>query len=144
MKNCTSKTKARRNDSSPSASWYFWTTVSSKLTTAGWKSWRLRASWRCAPSVSPQQRLAATRAPGLWSGRVARWRFPGGPARPGRTGLSLALIGVVFICLFAIFQVEQQRRIEELADIDSALLSDELPISAYADHGFNTYLKQNH
>jgi hypothetical protein len=92
---------------------------------------------------TPQQRLAALARPAFGlAGRTLA--FPGGPARPGRTGLSLAVIGLVFVCLFGIFQVEQQRRIEELADIDSALLSDELPISAYADHGFNTYLKQNH
>jgi hypothetical protein len=92
---------------------------------------------------SLQQRLAALARPAFGlAGRTLA--FSGGPTRPGRTGLSVAVIGLVFVCLFGIFQVEQQRRIEELADIDSALLSDELPISAYADHGFNTYLKQNH
>jgi hypothetical protein len=65
------------------------------------------------------------------------------PQGRGRFGLGVGLMAVVLACLFGIFQVEQQRRIEELADIDSALLSDDLPISAYADHGFNAYLKQN-
>jgi hypothetical protein len=63
---------------------------------------------------------------------------------PGRFGISFAVIGLVFVCLFGIFQVEQQRRIDELADIDSQLLSsDDVPIAAYADHGFNAFLKQN-
>jgi hypothetical protein len=65
------------------------------------------------------------------------------PQGKGRVGLGIGLMAVVLACVFGIFQVEQQRRIEELADIDSALLSDDLPISAYADHGFNAYLKQN-
>ena len=39
-----------------------------------------------------------------------------------------------------IYQAEQQQRISELAELDAAVLSDELPLSAYLDHGFNAYL----
>jgi len=42
--------------------------------------------------------------------------------------------------LVGIYQYEQQRRIAETAEIDAAVLSDELPLSAYTDHGFNAYL----
>mgnify|MGYP005911703689 CR=1 FL=1 len=35
---------------------------------------------------------------------------------------------------------EQQRQIREIADIDIAVLSDELPPSAYADNGFRAYI----
>lgn len=34
------------------------------------------------------------------------------------------------------------RRVNELSEIDSALLADELPISAFTDKGFSTWLKQ--
>jgi hypothetical protein len=91
---------------------------------------------------APEPRSAAFARPALaLAGRSLSFggKSPGG----GRIGLSLGVIAVVCVCLLGIFQVEQQRRIEELADIDSALLSDELPISAYADHGFDAYLKQN-
>ena len=38
---------------------------------------------------------------------------------------------------------EQQERIADLAEIDAAVLSDELPLDAYLDHGFNAYLSQS-
>ena len=62
-----------------------------------------------------------------------------------RRGLGLTLVMLVLVgaCLAGIFQIEQQRHIDELADIDAALLSDDIPLNAYADHGFNAYLKQN-
>lgn len=56
-----------------------------------------------------------------------------------RMGLALPLV-VVALGLAGIYQHEQQRRINETAEIDAAVLSDELPLSAYVDHGFNAYL----
>ena len=35
---------------------------------------------------------------------------------------------------------EQSKHQEELADIDSAVLSDDLPVSAYLDHGFKHFV----
>ena len=61
----------------------------------------------------------------------------------GRASFVFSLLLLVGVCLTGLFQIEQQRRIEELADVDAAVLSDDLPISAYADHGFNAFLKQN-
>ena len=61
----------------------------------------------------------------------------------GRASFVFSLLLLVGGCLTGLFQFEQQRRIEELADVDVAVLSDDLPISAYADHGFNAFLKQN-
>ncbi len=60
-----------------------------------------------------------------------------------RMGLAFSALVVVGACLTGLYQFEQQRRIEELADMDAAVLTDDLPISAYADHGFNAFLKQN-
>ncbi len=45
------------------------------------------------------------------------------------------LIGIIGIA-----QWENMQHTAELADIDAAMLSDELPLGAYLDHGFNTYL----
>lgn len=57
----------------------------------------------------------------------------------GRIGVAAPLLlGVVLF--FGLYQYEQQQRISETADIDAAVLSDELPLSAYLDHGFNAYL----
>jgi hypothetical protein len=46
--------------------------------------------------------------------------------------------------LFAIAYFEDQQRTSELADIDAAMLSDDLPLNAYLDHGFNAYLSRSH
>lgn len=56
-----------------------------------------------------------------------------------RMGLALPLLALV-IGLVGIYQFEEQQRISEIADIDAAVLSDELPLSAYMDHGFNAFL----
>jgi hypothetical protein len=57
----------------------------------------------------------------------------------GRLGVATPLLlGVVLFC--GLYQYEQQQRITETAEIDAAVLSDELPLSAYLDHGFNAYL----
>lgn len=42
--------------------------------------------------------------------------------------------------MVGIYQFEHEQHIAELAEIDAAVLSDELPLSAYMDHGFNAYL----
>lgn len=58
----------------------------------------------------------------------------------------LGRIGVVAPVLLGaalfvgMYQSAQQQRISDLADIDAAVLTDELPLSAYLDHGFNAYL----
>jgi hypothetical protein len=44
--------------------------------------------------------------------------------------------------LVGIYQGQQEQRVAELAELDAAVLSDELPLTAYTDHGFNAYLVQ--
>lgn len=54
-------------------------------------------------------------------------------------GVTIPLL-ILVAGLISISQFEQQQRIQETADLDTAVLSDELPVSAYLDHGFNAYL----
>lgn len=56
-----------------------------------------------------------------------------------KVGVSLPVF-VLAIGLFGIFHHEQQRQIREIADIDIAVLSDELPPAAYADSGFRAFV----
>jgi len=56
-----------------------------------------------------------------------------------RLGVIIPLL-VLVIGMGGIYHHEQQRRIAEIAELDAAVLSDELPLSAYLDHGFNAYL----
>jgi len=60
----------------------------------------------------------------------------------GRMGMMLPLLALVG-GLIGIYQYEQQERIADLVEIDAAVLSDELPPSAYLDHGFTAYLNQS-
>lgn len=53
----------------------------------------------------------------------------------------LAPLLVLTIGLLAISQWQQDARINDIADVDTALLSDEVPPDAYADNGFWAFLK---
>lgn len=44
--------------------------------------------------------------------------------------------------LSGIYEWQKQKRVEELADVDAAMLLDDLPPTAYADQGFHMYLKR--
>ena len=59
----------------------------------------------------------------------------------GRAGVVIPLLALV-AGLSGIYQYEQEQRIAEIAELDAAVLSDELPLTAYLDHGFNAYLAQ--
>ena len=59
----------------------------------------------------------------------------------GRMAVVVPLLALV-AGLAGIYQVEEQQRIAEIAELDAAVLSDELPLTAYLDQGFNAYLAQ--
>lgn len=44
--------------------------------------------------------------------------------------------------MVGVYQYEHEQRIAELAELDAAVMSDDLPLTAYTDHGFNAYLAQ--
>lgn len=56
-----------------------------------------------------------------------------------RMGIAVPLV-VLVVGLTGMYQYEQKRRIADTAEIDAEVLSDELPLSAYLDHGFNAFL----
>lgn len=78
------------------------------------------ASGAHAPSSSPDHRLA-------WLGRM---------------GFAIPLAALVF-GLIGIYQYEQHQQIVEAAYIDAEMLTDDLPLSAYLDNGFDAYLINN-
>lgn len=57
----------------------------------------------------------------------------------GRIGVALPM-AIVAAGIFALYQAESQRRIDDVAEIDTLVLADELPLNAYTDNGFNAYL----
>jgi hypothetical protein len=86
----------------------------------------------------PESRLRAFVPQLAMAGETGRF-FNSSSAWLSRVGVVIPLV-VVALGLTSIYQYEQQRRIKDLADIDAAVLSDDLPLSAYLDHGFNGYL----
>jgi hypothetical protein len=94
-------------------------------------------------------RVPALAAAGAVGAAGASVGLPDGLAAPrrrsplARFALAWPLIALV-AGLFAIAYFEDQQRTAELADIDAAMLSDDLPLTAYLDHGFNAYLSRSH
>ena len=102
--------------------------------------------------ASTTDRLAAARALAL-----SRKKPDAAPAKPGKrplfdlgalfTGPALARIAVavpmlaLVIGMGGVYQYEQQQRLAAMAEIDAAVLADELPLTAYLDQGFNAYLE---
>ena len=66
-------------------------------------------------------------------------RFSGNPA-----SVSIALIGAALIlALVGIQYWQQQPSVEDIEEIDSAILTGDLPINAYLDNSFDTWLKRS-
>lgn len=68
--------------------------------------------------------------------------FQGPSSWLGKLGIALPAL-VLIVGLFSVYEYEQQQNINELADIDAAVLTDELPPAAYVDTGFTAYLNNN-
>lgn len=96
-----------------------------------------------------QQAVARRRtAPALaWLGLRGHAAALGGSRREAagwraRLGLALALPTLLF-GLYALQHYEQERFVHRIADIDTALLLDDLPPQAYTDPGFRHYLNHD-
>jgi hypothetical protein len=57
----------------------------------------------------------------------------------GRMGVAIPLAVLVF-GLMGLHHYEQHQQIIEAATIDAEVLTDDLPVSAYLDHGFDAFL----
>jgi uncharacterized protein DUF3619 len=101
---------------------------------------RLRAAR--VQALARRKSASLSRASSIFaSGRAATLTF-------GEEGLSLwnrvasALPLVALVAgLVLIHAVQDERRASEVAEVDAALLTDDLPPSAYADPGFAQFLK---
>lgn len=70
-----------------------------------------------------------------WNGLFSKWQFiPSvGPISP---------ILLVLLIVFGIAQWQQGARIDDIAAVDAAILTDTVPPDAYADDGFKLFLKK--
>ena len=62
-----------------------------------------------------------------------------GPAL-ARIAVAVPLLALV-IGMGGVYEYEQEQRLAAMAEIDAAVLADELPLTAYLDHGFNAYVE---
>lgn len=92
--------------------------------------------------------LARQRAPGPATIRLPAYQTAGVSSFEARSGNSwLRGLGLVtplialIVGFIGIYQWQEERRISELADLDFAVLLDEVPIGAYADKGFSVLLQ---
>ncbi len=103
------------------------------------------------------ERLRAARAQAVAQRKIAKTQTAGGVVSVGssaalipgfdeglslwtRIGSFLPLIALV-VGLLTINAIQNDNRAQEIAEVDAALLTDELPPAAFADPGFVQYLK---
>jgi hypothetical protein len=99
--------------------------------------------------ASTTERLAAARAQALARKKAEAPARRGGFdvralfAMPmlGRLAVVAPLVAMV-AGLVGVYQAEHEQRVGELAELDAAVMSDELPLTAYTDSGFKAYLVQ--
>jgi hypothetical protein len=89
-----------------------------------------------------EQALAAQKQPAAspilaGSGHFFRFHLDGVRPRHVVAGLLLALIVALFV------QWHADQLISELTDVDSALLSEDLPVEALLDNGFDKWLRDS-
>lgn len=101
---------------------------------------RLRAAR--VRAVARRKPTAAFAAPTVSvSGGAASLTFGESGLGPwGRIGAALPLVALV-AGLVLIHTIQNDNRASEVAEVDAALLTDDLPPSAYADPGFAQFLK---
>jgi hypothetical protein len=107
---------------------------------------KLASARRLAVAAKKPSRVAVAAPVMAFAGAAGRIDLPvaaGKRGRFSRLALAWPLLALV-IGLAGIAYWEDQQRTAELADIDAAMLSDNLPLDAYLDHGFNAYLTRNH
>jgi hypothetical protein len=106
-------------------------------------------------SYRVQERLAAARAAALAKVAapvvetpvippVVREPDPTEEASPWWWRLAATAVPLLLVAgIFLVDLVHQEQSAEELAEVDAALLTDDVPLVAYADHGFGVYIQNS-
>ena len=97
----------------------------------------LDARGRALESRQPQREPALARAGGTGHGLLGAFGGVGG------FSLRVLLPTVVLVAgLVAIYSWQRDQRAADILELDSQLLTDDLPIDAYLDRGFETWLRK--
>ena len=103
---------------------------------------RLRVA-RLQAVAQHRQNLLKSLAPAIANQHDGVLALGSDPERPGLWNLiasALPLIALI-VGLVAIHVVQNDLRADEVAEVDAAILTDELPTAAYTDPGFAQFLK---
>ena len=99
-----------------------------------------QARGRPAPGAGAQPRARAPqRRAGASHGPTTS------PAASGWAGLALRVLlplALLIACAGAVYTWQQNQRAAEIEEVDALLLTDDLPIDAYLDRGFQNWLKK--
>jgi hypothetical protein len=101
---------------------------------------RLRASRVRALALRKPASLRTASSASASGGAAAMTFGDEGMSLWGRIGSAIPLLALV-AGLVLIHTVQNERRANEVAEVDAALLTDDLPPAAYADPGFVQFLK---
>ena len=89
------------------------------------------------------ERRKPERAPALGWARITAGGVMGSFGGFGGFSLRLLLPTALLVAgLVAIYGWQQEQRAADIEELDAQLLSDDLPIDAYLDRGFETWLKK--
>ena len=104
---------------------------------------RLRAGRMQAVAKRKISKLqTATAVNGVGSSSALTWGASDGLSWWGRLGSVLPLVALV-VGLLTINSVQDDNRVQEIAEVDAALLTDDLPPAAFSDPGFIQFLRTN-
>ena len=104
---------------------------------------RLRAGRMQAVAKRKISKLqTATAVSRAGSSSAMTWGASDGLSWWGRLGSVLPLVALV-VGLLTINSVQDDNRVQEIAEVDAALLTDDLPPAAFADPGFIQFLRTN-
>ena len=104
---------------------------------------RLRAARMQALGARKQAKVA-TSSQVLSNGTSATLSLGGQESDLWRRAASLIPLLALVAGLFAVQFLGNDERAKDMADLDSALLTDDLPPAAYTDPGFAQFLKSRH
>ena len=101
------------------------------------------------PSIA--ERLRAARERALEARRLERapalaWAdnvFGNGWGWAGVSARVLLPAAALIVAVAGIYNWQEKQRLAEIVELDSQLLTDDLPIDAYLDRGFQNWLKNN-
>lgn len=98
-------------------------------------------SYRVAERLAAARALALKKVDSPVPSRAATADPEAKPPLWWRITATTVPMALLVVGVFLVDAVQQEQSVAELAEVDSALLTDDVPLVAYADHGFGVYIR---